>query len=104
MTNKDLGKSGLIVYKINSKTYEEVEVGYIALNGNLIFKTLKSEVMFSNPTTYQSNFKVVVTDNKTEIYTSIKSDDREVLVKDENNFWSIGYWDNNKLVLWSQYE
>ena len=100
----DLIKKGITVYKINSKTYERVEVGYISLNGRLMFRTLKSEVMSSNPSTYQRNFEVIVTDSKTEIHTSIRSDDREVFVKDETNTWSIGYFDKGKLVLWSQYE
>ena len=94
-------KKGIIAYKINSKTHERVEVGYIALNGKLIFITPKSEVVPSNPATYQRNFEVVATDSKTEIHISIRSDDREIFVKD---FWSIGYFDNGKLVLWSQYE
>ena len=94
-------KKGIIVYKINSKTHERVEVGYIALNGKLIFITPKSEVVPSNLTTYKRNFEIMATDSKTEIYISIESDDREIFVKDS---WSIGYFDKGKLVLWSQYE
>lgn len=64
----------------------------------------KSEMMSNSPTTYRCNFEIPGTNSKAQLFTSIKSDDREVLVKDGNHTWSIGYFDNSKLVLWSQYE
>lgn len=101
----ELKRDGITVYKVNSKTNERVEVGYVALNGRLIFISPKSEVMPCNFNTYRRNFEVLVANDKAETHTSIKHDSREVLVKDkEGSSLSIGYFDRGKLVLWSQYE
>ena len=97
-------RDGVTVYKVNHLTHNRIEVGYIAQNGRLMFRSPKSEVTSNTPTTYRCNFEIPGTDNEAQFYTSIKSDNREVLVKEGNNTWSIGYFDNGKLVLWSQYE
>lgn len=106
---------GITVYKINAKTHERIEVGYLALNGILKLRSPKkslAEINRKDINVYYPTFKVYSLDNNAQVCTrNIKSNVEELFIFDTEN--SIGYFNNNKifmkqgsieLVFWSQYE
>jgi len=112
--SKPPNTDGITVYKINAKTYERVEVGYLALNGRLMLRSPKKslgEIDNKKINVYYPTLKVYSLDNQSQICTrTIKSNVDEFLISDTED--SIGYWDNSrllmndgevKLVFWDQY-
>jgi len=112
--SKPLNTDGVTVYKINVKTHERVEVGYLAFNGILrlnLPKKFLSEVDNKKINIYYPTFKIYSVDSNSQICTrTIKSNVNEFLISDTED--SIGYWDNSKifmndgevkLVFWDQY-
>lgn len=105
---------GITAYKINAKTHERVEVGYLAFNGVLRLrspKKLLSEVDRKNINVYYPTFKVYSLDSNSHIYArTIKSNIEELIISDSEE--SIGFFDNREifmkdgkieLVFWDQF-
>lgn len=108
---------GVTAYKINAKTHNRIEVGYLALNGVLRLREPKkslTEIDRKNINVYYSTFKVysLASSGNAQISSrNIKSNVEELMISDTE--YSIGYFNNSKifmkegsidLVFWSQYE
>jgi hypothetical protein len=101
-------RDGITVYKLkarseNSKTHDRIEVGYLVKDVICFNKPKKSLAEVKKVNTYKHNFEVYsIEDN--EPCCCIYHDNREVFVREGLITWSIGYWQNEELILWSQYE
>lgn len=106
---------GVTVYKINAKTHNRIEVGYLALNSRLMLREPKkslAEIDRKNINVYYPTFKVYSLDSNSQISSrNVKSNVEELMISDTE--YSIGYFNNSKifmkdgsvdLVFWSQYE
>ena len=92
---------GVTVYKINAKTHQRIVVGYLALNGVLRLNNPDKSLLDINRkkiNVYYPTFTVYSLGNSKNINSPIK----QLLLTDTDN--SIGYFDNDSLVFWSQYE
>jgi len=99
------------LYKINSQTGDKVLVGtWDRTTGEKTFLRPKKNINeIDKVNTYKccyelDELELLMLDDEREVFVTMDKTDKNFNEEAYTNFLSIGYLDNGKLVLWSQYE
>jgi len=99
------------LYKINSQTEDKVLVGdWNKDTGEKTFLEPKRNINeIDKVNTYKTHYELdelelLILDDKREVCVFIDKSDKNFDEESYVNYLSIGYLDNGKLILWTQYE